>query len=83
MNIRSARDSPRINLISFNENKPKKAFIVFGEHARELISPETGLHFIKQLCSGSDDNEALKAVRDNYEVRMILNANPLSRQKAE
>ena len=29
-----------------NENK-NKAFVIFGEHARELISVETGLHFLK------------------------------------
>lgn len=28
------------------ENK-NKAFVIFGEHARELISVETGLHFLK------------------------------------
>ena len=40
-------------MVTFGENKDKKnkAFIVFGEHAREMISPETGLHMLKKLCS--------------------------------
>jgi len=49
---------------------------VFGEHARELISPETGMHFAKKLCSQSED---MKAVTDNYELKMIVNLNPSSR----
>jgi len=27
------------------------SFILFGEHSRELISPETGLNVVKALCN--------------------------------
>jgi hypothetical protein len=75
---------PDIDLITFNENgsKPHKAFVLFGEHARELISPETGLHFLKELCNNPTD-PTVKAIKEQYELRMILNVNPLSRAKVE
>lgn len=76
------RDFPKMSMVTFNKNQDKKnkAFVIFGEHARELISPETGLHFVKKLCG---DSEEVKAVKDNYELRMIVNVNPLSREKVE
>lgn len=55
---------------------------MFGEHPRELISPETGLGFIKNLCQKSYEPE-YKKILDNFELRMIVNANPLSREKVE
>lgn len=57
-----------------------KFFLLFGEHARELISAESGLHFVKQMCSGS---ARAAAVLQNSEIQMIVNANPGSRQKVE
>lgn len=82
MDIETIRDYPRLSMVSLNKNKEKtnKAFILFGEHARELISPETGLHFVKKLCQESED---LKEIKDDYELRMIVNLNPLSREKVE
>lgn len=76
------REFPRMSMLTLNKNKemPNKAFLLFGEHARELISPETGFHFVKKICSGSEET---KTLRDNYELRMILNTNPLSREKVE
>lgn len=35
---------PYINTYTINPKSNKKAFILFGEHARELISPETGIY---------------------------------------
>lgn len=52
--------------------------LVFGEHARELISPETGLHFLRRLCS-ADGSSA----RASTSFTLVLNANPVSRQKVE
>lgn len=82
LSYESIRESPKIGLLSFNknQNKANKAFIIFGEHARELISPETGLHFVKKLCS---DDESVKSIVDNYEMKMIVNMNPISRSKVE
>jgi murein tripeptide amidase MpaA len=73
---------PEMNLISFNEgtDASHKAFLLFGEHAREFISPETGLHFLKKLCS---DDVSVKNVKDSYSLKMILTANPRSRKRAE
>ncbi len=34
---------------SASTGEKMKAFFVFGEHARELISPESGLHFVRHL----------------------------------
>lgn len=72
-----------------------RAFFVFGEHSRELITVESGIHLLKSLCSGarraaadnyavSEDLESLvqNALRDT-EFRMVLNANPKSRREVE
>ena len=34
-----------------NDKAKEKAFFLFGEHAREMISAELGLAFIQELCS--------------------------------
>lgn len=62
-----------------------KVFVLFGEHSRELISPESGLTLLKMLCGqekaqGSVD--AADALRTS-EFFMVLNANPISRRKVE
>jgi len=57
-----------------------KVFLLFGEHARELISAESGLHFVRKLCSG--DARAQKALQNN-EFMMVINGNPESRRKVE
>jgi len=66
-----------------------KVFILFGEHSRELISPESGLHFLRALCEdlpdvpqGSSLASAKKALEDS-EFQMVLNANPNSRKLVE
>ena len=37
-----------MDLITFNEDKnlKMKGFLIFGEHSRELISPEAGLKLL-------------------------------------
>lgn len=30
-----------------------RGMVIFGEHPRELISPETGLNFVSALCGES------------------------------
>lgn len=63
------------------EHEPLKLFLLFGEHARELISPETGLLFLETYCSS---NEAyVQKMRSKYTIQMILNANPISRKEVE
>merc|ERR1719375_2616537 len=61
-----------------------KNFLLFGEHSRELISPESGLHFIRTLCGEvpSLADHAAKVLRDN-EYLIVVNGNPGSRQRVE
>merc|ERR1719321_2380839 len=70
-----------------------KVFILFGEHSRELISPESGLYFIKALCNdmplkaetapGLLELNSAADVLEDSEFQMVLNANPRSRRKVE
>jgi hypothetical protein len=67
------------------EAKPlNKNFLLFGEHSRELISPESGLHFIRTLCGEvpSLADHAAKVLQDN-EYLIVVNGNPGSRQRVE
>jgi len=74
-----------------NHKPVNKNFMLFGEHARELISPESGLHFVKTLCGHSDiDTEFTNSLSDKLEklfedneFDIVLNANPRSRLKVE
>lgn len=52
-----------------------------GEHSRELVSPESALHFIKTLCGKTDVSPGNQL--DNTEFRIIVNGNPNSRRKVE
>jgi murein tripeptide amidase MpaA len=47
-----------------------------------LISPETGVQFLKDLCENSFIEKNQK-ILENYDLRVILNANPLSRERVE
>eukprot|EP00913_Durusdinium_trenchii_P024016 g22554.t1 len=53
-------------------------FIHCQEHARELISAESGLHFAKTLCG-----ERKEAILRGNEFMMVINANPESRSRVE
>lgn len=58
-------------------------FLLFGEHARELISPESGLHFIKTLCGETGNKERVAAILKDNEFQLVTNGNPASRRKVE
>jgi hypothetical protein len=58
-------------------------FLLFGEHSRELISPESGLHLIKSLCGETDLKDKAAAVLKDNEFQIVVNGNPESRQKVE
>merc|ERR1719343_1840152 len=60
-----------------------KNFLLFGEHARELISPESGLHFVKTLCGETGQSAKAKKVLENSEFQIVVNGNPGSRKKVE
>jgi hypothetical protein len=53
--LEEASTSPRIQEVSINRNAEKRfrGYLIFGEHPRELISPETGMHFLRDLCHNS------------------------------
>jgi hypothetical protein len=57
-----------------------KVFVLFGEHPRELISSESGFHFIQSLCSNS---KRVQDVLKQNEFKIIVNANPDSRRLVE
>lgn len=63
----------------------KKAFFVFGEHARELISPESGLQLLRDICGqgNSMDSELVNRVMGSTSFVIIPNGNPVSRKKVE
>jgi hypothetical protein len=58
-----------------------KMFMLFGEHARELISPESALHFLQSLCGETSVKPG--SVLDNTEFQIVLNGNPNSRKRVE
>jgi len=65
-------------------SSPKnKMYFLFGEHARELISPESGIYFLKSLCGETETSDYLQGVLDDTEFRVVLNGNPHSRRKVE
>jgi hypothetical protein len=61
----------------------KKAMLVFGEHAREIISPETALNFAKTLCGQGPDAARASKVLDSVSFTIVPNANPLGRKQVE
>eukprot|EP00746_Dinoflagellata_sp_MGD_P018838 gnl/MRDRNA2_/MRDRNA2_143715_c0_seq1.p1 gnl/MRDRNA2_/MRDRNA2_143715_c0~~gnl/MRDRNA2_/MRDRNA2_143715_c0_seq1.p1 ORF type:complete len:393 (+),score=70.14 gnl/MRDRNA2_/MRDRNA2_143715_c0_seq1:189-1367(+) len=62
-----------------------KAFFVFGEHARELISTESALTLLRELCghSMSTDQDLVRRVLEKTDFIIVPNANPLSRARVE
>eukprot|EP00419_Tripos_fusus_P076148 CAMPEP_0172891792 /NCGR_PEP_ID=MMETSP1075-20121228/144700_1 /TAXON_ID=2916 /ORGANISM="Ceratium fusus, Strain PA161109" /LENGTH=375 /DNA_ID=CAMNT_0013746307 /DNA_START=69 /DNA_END=1196 /DNA_ORIENTATION=- len=60
-----------------------KVFMLFGEHSRELISPESGLHFVKTLCGETDLGPQASDVLKDSEFQIVVNGNPVSRQQVE
>jgi len=66
-----------------NSKPVNKNFLLFGEHARELISPESGLHFIKTLCGEVGDKERTASILQDSEFQIVVNGNPGSRKAVE
>lgn len=61
----------------------KKAMLVFGEHAREIISPESALNFVKTLCGQGPEAQRANKVLDSVSFTIVPNANPLGRKQVE
>lgn len=60
-----------------------KAMFVFGEHARELITGEAALGFVRTLCGKGSNSERAKSVLQNSEFVIVPNANPIGRSMVE
>lgn len=58
----------------------KKAFLIFGEHARELITSESALHFVRSLCEGTGN---APSVLQGVEFTIVPCTNPLARKLVE
>jgi len=84
-----ALDGATINVVNIKKPNSKtlnRVFMLFGEHSRELISPESGLRFLQMLCgtaSAKGSTADPGKVLDNSEFEIVLNANPRSRRKVE
>jgi len=72
-----------ITIKSKSSTPHNRMFMLFGEHARELISPETGLHFIKTLCGETDLSSRAQNALADTEFQIVVNGNPRSRMKVE
>lgn len=73
----------QIDVVDIGEPRAaEKAFYLFGEHARELVSPETALALIKSLCA-SNRTAMASAALQSTQFRIIPNGNPASRQQVE
>jgi hypothetical protein len=72
-----------IDIVDIGESSnERRIFYLFGEHARELISPETALAFIKELCS-PNPSLMVKQVLKTTRFRIIPNGNPTARRLVE
>lgn len=69
---------------SAKSGNPNRVSLLFGEHSRELIGPETGLMLLKMLCGETSTKKGMleEALKDS-EFQLILNANPSSRLRVE
>ena len=70
--------------------KPERALFIFGEHARELISSETGLEFMRRLCDPAqrqtkflDVESTVADILATTEFLIYPNANPSGRRITE
>ena len=65
-----------------NPKNSNKVFYLFGEHARELISPETAVHLMQELCAENPSQQTIEALKTSH-FRIIPNGNPVSRREVE
>lgn len=69
-----------------SDRGPLRAMVVFGEHPRELISAESGLHLLQTLCSAGGNGGAGAASGlpgGLAELKVVVNANPIGRREVE
>ena len=66
-----------IHAFYLESSSPKTAFLLFGEHPREMISPELGLHVVEEICA-----KKLR-VLDKTSIFIVVNASPIGRSRVE
>jgi len=66
-----------------NANPKTKAMLVYGEHARELVSPESALNFAQNLCGVGTHSAHADSVLNDVEFVLVPNANPIARKMVE
>jgi hypothetical protein len=59
-----------------DESGEPKLFIVGNHHARELMTVEIPLYFIKSLLEGYSKDADIKYYVDNYDIQVVSMANP-------
>lgn len=82
----SATDSTHLDVVYIRRPgvDPKtKAMLVFGEHARELITVESALDLVRTFCGQGPNAEAASHVLESVQLVLVPNANPLSRKQVE
>jgi len=88
LEIETLLEDPKMVLVHINkkdsktpESEKQKIFVVFGEHAREMISVETGLHTVKALCGQKKLNENfdIEDLLEKNHFAFVANANPTGR----
>lgn len=80
--------SPDLEVLRFrggdtSKTPSVKAFFVFGEHARELISPESALDFAHTLCGRGPNAAQARSTLESVEFIVVPNANPVARKQVE
>jgi hypothetical protein len=85
-------EDPKIYLAHITKNTSEipeedkyQMYIVFGEHSREMISPETGLYTAKVLCGVEDHPEKfdIDNLLEKNHFALLINANPTGRELVE
>lgn len=66
-----------IHAFYMKSDSAKSTFLIFGEHPRELISPELGLRIIQKICNGE-----LK-ILEYTSLTIVVNASPIGRTRVE
>ena len=71
----------KVPVIKFEPKSPSgdvtKHFLLFGEHSRELISPEVCLKLVEKLCSGNLGDDFFQ----HNSIFIVPNANPVGRER--
>eukprot|EP00747_Dinoflagellata_sp_TGD_P184293 gnl/TRDRNA2_/TRDRNA2_39806_c0_seq1.p1 gnl/TRDRNA2_/TRDRNA2_39806_c0~~gnl/TRDRNA2_/TRDRNA2_39806_c0_seq1.p1 ORF type:complete len:393 (-),score=44.28 gnl/TRDRNA2_/TRDRNA2_39806_c0_seq1:27-1205(-) len=76
--------APDSQSVTRQRKDKQKVLMLFGEHAMELVSVESGLHLLKSLCG---ETRLLKHLAQeellHNDFQIVVNGNPGSREKVE